>query len=52
MEIGVDSFAAIIPDPATGKIISAAERMEHLPQISENRKVRAHKQLILRTTIF
>lgn len=30
MEIGVDSFAAIIPDPATGKIISAAERMERL----------------------
>ncbi|OAI25608.1 hypothetical protein A1351_16345 [Methylosinus sp. R-45379] len=27
MEIGVDSFAAIIPDPATGKIISAAKRM-------------------------
>ncbi|TDX59401.1 putative LLM family oxidoreductase [Methylosinus sp. sav-2] len=30
MEIGVDSFAAIIPDPATEKIISAAERMERL----------------------
>jgi probable LLM family oxidoreductase len=30
MEIGVDSFAAILPDPATGRIPSASERMADL----------------------
>ncbi|MEQ1407089.1 LLM class flavin-dependent oxidoreductase [Neorhizobium sp. Rsf11] len=30
MEIGIDSFAAIIPDPATGKLPSATERMAEL----------------------
>jgi probable LLM family oxidoreductase len=30
MEIGIDSFAAILPDPATGKPPSAAERMAEL----------------------
>jgi probable LLM family oxidoreductase len=30
MEIGIDSFAATMPDPATGVIPPAAERMGHL----------------------
>lgn len=30
MEIGVDSFAAILPDPTTGKLPSAADRMADL----------------------
>lgn len=30
MEIGVDSFAAILPDPATGKPPSATNRMADL----------------------
>jgi probable LLM family oxidoreductase len=30
MEIGIDSFVATIADPATGKTMPAAERMEHL----------------------
>ncbi len=30
MEIGVDSFAAILPDPATGKLPSATDRMADL----------------------
>jgi probable LLM family oxidoreductase len=30
MEIGIDSFAATIPDPATGKPVSSTERMEAL----------------------
>ncbi|TCQ97287.1 LLM class flavin-dependent oxidoreductase [Neorhizobium sp. JUb45] len=30
MEIGIDSFAAILPDPATGKPPSATERMAEL----------------------
>jgi probable LLM family oxidoreductase len=30
MEIGVDSFAAAISDPATGIILSPVERMQHL----------------------
>jgi probable LLM family oxidoreductase len=30
MEIGIDSFAATLPDPATGETMSATERMEHL----------------------
>ena len=30
MEIGIDSFAAILPDPATGKLLSATERMADL----------------------
>lgn len=30
MEIGIDSFAAILPDPATGKLPSATERMAEL----------------------
>jgi probable LLM family oxidoreductase len=32
MEIGVDSFAAIFPDPATGRVQSPAERMANLIQ--------------------
>jgi probable LLM family oxidoreductase len=32
MEIGIDSFAAILPDPATGKPPSAADRMAGLLQ--------------------
>lgn len=30
MQIGIDSFAATIPDPATGRQIAAADRMEAL----------------------
>lgn len=30
MEIGIDSFAATIPDPATGRTVSATQRMEEL----------------------
>src|SRR3954452_6741699 len=30
MEIGIDSFAAILPDPATGKPPSATDRMADL----------------------
>ncbi|PSS60513.1 LLM class flavin-dependent oxidoreductase [Ensifer sp. NM-2] len=30
MEIGIDSFAALLPDPATGKLPSATERMADL----------------------
>src|SRR6266853_5512955 len=30
MEIGIDSFAATIPDPVTGRILPAADRMEKL----------------------
>jgi hypothetical protein len=30
MEIGIDSFAAILPDPATGELPSATERMAEL----------------------
>ncbi len=30
MEIGIDSFAAILPDPATGKLPSPTERMAEL----------------------
>ena len=30
MQIGLDSFAALVPDPATGITVSAAERMGHL----------------------
>lgn len=30
MEIGIDSFAALMPNPATGHIVPAAERMENL----------------------
>lgn len=30
MEIGVDSFAAILPDPATGRLPSATDRMAEL----------------------
>lgn len=30
MEIGIDSFAATIPNPATGQMVSAADRMEAL----------------------
>ena len=30
MEIGIDSFAAILPDPATGKLPSATDRMAEL----------------------
>ncbi|MCO5733437.1 LLM class flavin-dependent oxidoreductase [Rhizobium sp. SSA_523] len=30
MEIGIDSFAAILPDPATGRVPSATDRMAEL----------------------
>jgi probable LLM family oxidoreductase len=30
MEIGVDSFAAVIPDPATGLTLTPVDRMQHL----------------------
>src|SRR5580704_9340182 len=30
MEIGVDSFGAVISDPATGLIVSALQRMDNL----------------------
>lgn len=30
MEIGIDSFAAILPDPATGALPSATDRMADL----------------------
>ncbi len=30
MKIGIDSFAALVPDPETGKTLPAAERMAHL----------------------
>jgi len=30
MEIGIDSFAAILPDPATGNVISSTERIANL----------------------
>jgi len=30
MQIGIDSFAAAISDPATGLTLSPAERMHHL----------------------
>ena len=30
MQIGIDSFAALVPDPLTGAIVTAAERMAHL----------------------
>ena len=32
MQIGIDSFAAAIPDPVTGVALSAVERMHHLLQ--------------------
>lgn len=30
MQIGIDSFAALVPDPTTGRIITAQERIAHL----------------------
>ena len=30
MQIGIDSFAALVPDPITGAMVSAQERMGHL----------------------
>ena len=30
MQIGVDSFAALVPDPVTGHIVTAQERIAHL----------------------
>jgi probable LLM family oxidoreductase len=30
MQIGIDSFAALVPDPFTGAIVSAQQRMSHL----------------------
>jgi probable LLM family oxidoreductase len=30
MQIGIDSFAALVPDPATGHIVTAQERIAHL----------------------
>jgi hypothetical protein len=32
LQIGIDSFAAAIPDPVTGVALTAAERMDHLLQ--------------------
>jgi probable LLM family oxidoreductase len=30
MQIGIDSFAALVPDPVTGQILTAQERITHL----------------------
>jgi probable LLM family oxidoreductase len=30
MQIGIDSFAALVPDPITGRVVTAQERMAHL----------------------
>lgn len=30
MQIGIDSFAALVPDPITGEIVTAQQRMAHL----------------------
>lgn len=30
MQIGVDSFAALVPDPITGRTVTAQQRMAHL----------------------
>ncbi|KAB7782796.1 LLM class flavin-dependent oxidoreductase [Methylorubrum populi] len=30
MELGIDSFAVVLPDPKTGRNVTATERMEHL----------------------
>src|ERR1700723_3861930 len=30
MQIGVDSFSALVPDPITGRIVTAQQRMAHL----------------------
>jgi alkanesulfonate monooxygenase SsuD/methylene tetrahydromethanopterin reductase-like flavin-dependent oxidoreductase (luciferase family) len=30
MQIGIDSFAAIVPDPATGHIVTPQQRLAHL----------------------
>ena len=30
MQIGIDSFAALVPDPVTGALVSAEQRMQHL----------------------
>jgi alkanesulfonate monooxygenase SsuD/methylene tetrahydromethanopterin reductase-like flavin-dependent oxidoreductase (luciferase family) len=30
MQIGIDSFAALVPDPITGQTVSARERIAHL----------------------
>jgi probable LLM family oxidoreductase len=30
MQIGIDSFAALVPDPTTGDIVTAQQRMAHL----------------------
>jgi probable LLM family oxidoreductase len=30
MQIGIDSFAALVPDPTTGNIVTAQQRMAHL----------------------
>jgi hypothetical protein len=35
MEIGIDSFAAILPDPATGKLPSATDRLAGLLEEAE-----------------
>lgn len=32
MQIGIDSFAAAIPDPVTGVALTPVERMQHLLQ--------------------
>lgn len=39
MEIGVDSFAAILPDPRTGKPPSATDRMadREVPETRDSR---------------
>ena len=30
MDVGVDSFAAVVTDPDTGAVVESAERMAHL----------------------
>jgi len=35
MQIGIDSFAAAISDPATGLTLSPVERMQHLLECAE-----------------
>src|SRR6202044_3751175 len=30
MQIGIDSFAALVPDPTTGHIVTAQQRIAHL----------------------
>src|ERR1700677_3889864 len=40
MQIGIDSFAALVPDPITGDIVTAQQRIAHLlEEISLSDKV-------------